>query len=248
MRRNFRRRMGPQVQASKLETIWQGADYAIVQPLGNDGGTPLLPGGDPQRIMWWNPVSPSVVNSDSVNTITANLTARLRRIIFQQNLWAIVTRYGATGGTFASVATTRQTNPYYGEGGTSGAVLEGGISNTFDQATISHLEGVPVHWALLYETDEEAGQPLATTFSFSSASELVRNRKVFAQGGFVVNLANPRTFKLDKKFGRGITLSSGDRQTWQVTLAMFIPGIDGGNDAYLGSSVAVGRAFYEQLR
>lgn len=234
MRRNFRRR-----GLSKDKTFWSTLDvenvnhnYQHVNILGGPGTGAGQPDIDqPARLLKWNPFTPNVVRSVGVDNEDAQEKAFLKRLIIKIPVLAQVQYMVAAGDQGPAFETTRDDIPFTGTGGlsaeptVSGYLLNGGIGNNQTFGSMSWAEGIPLNWALIYETFQESQVELyQTDYLPATPDNSLQNRREFMRGVTVPTVYKPGSITIDKTFpGRGVMLANGDRQTFQVSLAVWMP-------------------------
>lgn len=163
----------------------------------------------PVRLAYWNPASAYLTQALSPPPFVGKQTS-LRRLIVQSYLKC---QAGLLAGAVPATQTATQAvswDDYVGPTGNTGG---GGAVGTE-----TAIGGLALYWAWIYETYEESlvGSPPIT--SFATASEWIRNRRIFKFGIQPLSMFNPRSLNFDLKFPKGLNLSLGDKENWQVTL------------------------------
>lgn len=186
------------------------------------------------------------VNADSLGEDQVGQGFFLKRLIWKFPLLAQVGQTLIVTERELNNQNARQSVPFH-EGGERpgvnavyGPLLDGDLVTGTLQGAQSWAEGVPVAWALMYETATDASLALSSVFGgtfdpYSPASN-TKNKRIFAQGVLTPSVYSPKTITIDKRFpGKGVRLSNGDREIYQVTLAIW-----GFNS---GTTLAPGLAF-----
>lgn len=117
-------------------------------------------------------------------------------------------------------------------GGLTGPLLGGDHADSLLAGAVSWAEGTPLSLFMLYETYEQAQQPLDVTLSEQSVFSVnaQRNARVFWQKLIIPALYRPVVMNIKKNFpGAGVRLSKGDREIYQISLCFQGPLISGSN-------------------
>lgn len=168
----------------------------------------------PTRVLSWNPAYPGEAAGTAITV--QDLNARLHRMIVELGLCAQVDWQIGPVGSIAQRSSASARNSYSLE---VNALAAGAFDESVIMGATSHYEGIFVQWWWVYETQEEASLTAASNLNPFSADEFTKNRFIFDSGLECVSIGKPMVKRWDKKFpGRGLSMSQGDRETWQVSL------------------------------
>lgn len=102
----------------------------------------------------------------------------------------------------------------------NGALLSGRLDNSTLVGPTSWMEGMPVQLFMIYETLEEANEPLSTALDGTIEQvDSLRNKRFFWRRLICPTAYNPTIVNIKKSFpGAGVRVSQGEREIYQVTL------------------------------
>ena len=219
-RRNFRRTGNRRYNSSNPAAEWHPLVYGNVNwgefkpnllwnlELGSTTA--------PQRIVSFN--------ADTVASDEANPDVTLKRLDIQQ-CWMAGMGAGRIDGTLQTQwsRTFRDDIPAFSgfpdTSGYTGVLVSGDLDNSQLVGPTSFMEGIPLNLALIYETFSEAQQDITVFLEEPFVVGNVRNKRIFWQKLICPTLYRPSMVNIDKTFaGRGVRLSKGEREIYQVSL------------------------------
>lgn len=213
------------------------------------------------RLMVINPTVPNLALGNETVAEDEQVQMAVHRVIVDMTIYPAVTSLRINGNLLTATETQRDDIPMYpgqttGNTGLNGYLLNGSIADgPTGFGSQSWFEGQPLNWALMYEEYPQAGQALDASiatnpdiaFDPSTAVEWTKNRRVFRQGHLVTSVHQPARLKIDKRFpGRGLQLTYGDRQIYQLTLAIW--GFRSGTTIPTAFNIAIGEMRFQYKR
>lgn len=120
------------------------------------------------------------------------------------------------------------------------------VGGTFDTSTLvgaqSHQEGLVLNWMLTYDTNAEWAEAESSLEPFDN-SFYRKNRRIFDQGHTVATIYRPGRIRIEKTFtGKGVMLTPGARETYAMSLWIWMPQNGGGTITADGLSVVTTKA------
>lgn len=213
------------------------------------------------RVMTVNPNTPTLALGGEPQVEDEQAQLNVHRVIFDATIYPAVTSLRVNGNLLTATEVQRDDIPMYpgqttGNTGLNGYLLNGSLADGVTGfGSQSWFEGQPLNWALMYEEYAQATEALdassagnpSNAFDPTSAAEWSKNRRIFRQGTLVTSVHQPVRLKFDKRFpGRGLQLTYGDRQIYQLTLAIW--GYRSGTTIPTAFNLAIGEMRFQYKR
>lgn len=213
------------------------------------------------RVMKINPNVPALALGNEPDADDDQHQLNVHRVIFDATIYPAVTSLRINGNLLTATETQRDDIPMYpgqlgSNTGLNGYLLNGTLADgSTGFGSQSWFEGQPLNWALMYEEypqsvdalDASVASNADNAFDPTGSFEWTKNKRIFRQGHLVTSVHQPARLKIDKRFpGRGLQLTYGDRQIYQLTLAIW--GFRSGTTIPTAFNLAIGEMRFQYKR